>query len=126
MFRKIDCVLLRVPDLDQGLAFYQRTLGHQLLWRTPDAADLAMPDTDAELVLHTKTGPEIDLLVAELGSALERFETAGGKRVCEPFELPIGTAVVVHDPFGNMLTMLDQSKGTFLTDSDGNVRGVSR
>ncbi len=125
MFRKIDCVVLNVPDLDKGLAFYQLTLGHELLWRTLDAAGLAMVDTDAELVLHTKIGPEIDLLVSELGPALERFEAAGGKRVCEPFELPIGIAVVVRDPFGNILTMLDQSKGTFTTDPDGNVTGVS-
>jgi len=125
MFQKVDCIILRVRDIDEGLAFYCRSLGHKLLWRTPDAAGLAMADTDAELVLHTKTGPEIDLLVSELGPALERFEAAGGKRVCEPFELPIGIAVVVRDPFGNMLTMLDQSKGTFTTDRDGNVTGVS-
>ncbi len=66
MFQKIDCVILRVSDLDEGLAFYSHTLGHKLLWRTPDAAGLAMADTDAELVLHTKTGPEVDLLVPEL------------------------------------------------------------
>src|SRR3954464_14260957 len=124
MFRKVDCVILKVPDLDKGLAFYQRTLDHELLWRTVDAAGLAMADTDAELVLHTKTGPEIDLLVSELSPALQRFEAAGGKRVCDPFELAIGIAVVVRDPFGNMLTLLDQSKGTFTTDLEGNVTGV--
>jgi catechol 2,3-dioxygenase-like lactoylglutathione lyase family enzyme len=124
VFQKIDCVILRVSDLDEGLAFYSHTLGHKLLWRTPDAAGLAMADTDAELVLHTKTGPEVDLLVPELAPALARFEAAGGERVCEPFELPIGMAAVVRDPFGNVLTMLDQSKGTFMTDAEGNVTGV--
>ena len=124
MFQKVDCVILKVPDLGEGLAFYQHALGHKLLWRTADAAGLAMADTDAELVLHTKAGPEVDLLVPELAPALERFEALGGKRVCEPFELPIGIAAVVRDPFGNVLTMLDQSKGTFTTDADGNVTGV--
>ena len=124
MFQKVDCIILRVPDIDEGLAFYSRSLGHKFLWRTPDAAGLAMADTDAELVLHTKTGPEVDLLVPELAPALERFEGVGGKRICEPFELPIGIAVVVRDPFGNVLTMLDPSKGTFTTDAAGNVTGV--
>jgi len=124
MFQKIDCVVLKVADLDEGLAFYQHTLGHKLLWRTPEAAGLAMADTDAELVLHTKTGPEVDLLVDELAPALARFEAAGGERISGPFELPIGMAAVVRDPFGNVLTMLDQTKGTFTTDAEGNVTDV--
>ena len=46
------------------------------------------------------------------------------ENVIGTFELPIGIAVVVRDPFGNVLTMLDQSKGTFTTDAAGNVTGV--
>jgi hypothetical protein len=33
---------------------------------------------------------------------------------------------VVRDPFGNLLVLLDLSKGTYTTDADGMVTGVRR
>jgi hypothetical protein len=36
----------------------------------------------------------------------------------------MGTLAVVADPFGNPLVLLDLSKGTFVTDDDGNVTGA--
>jgi hypothetical protein len=38
-----------------------------------------------------------------------------------PFDIPVGRAAVVADPFGNVLVMLDLSKGRYLTDSTGQV-----
>jgi len=35
-------------------------------------------------------------------------------------------AAVVADPFGNVLVLLDLSKGHYITDTTGNVTGVSR
>jgi lactoylglutathione lyase len=56
LFNKVDCVMLRVDDLGVALAFYSEALGHPILWRTPEAAGMAMPGTDAELVLRTNRG----------------------------------------------------------------------
>ena len=42
----VDAVLVRAPSLDEGLAFYRDALGHALLWRTADAAGLAMEWSD--------------------------------------------------------------------------------
>lgn len=53
MFRKVDCLRLPVRDLDAALQFYRDRLGHPRVWRSDVAAGLAMPDTDAELVLYT-------------------------------------------------------------------------
>jgi catechol 2,3-dioxygenase-like lactoylglutathione lyase family enzyme len=36
----------------------------------------------------------------------------------------LGQVGVVADPFGNRLTLLDLSKGRYLTDADGIVTGV--
>lgn len=124
LFRKVDCVMVRVADLEAGLGFYSVALGHRVLWRTPDAAGLAMPGTDAELVLHTQQGPEVDLLVEGVDQAFERFIEAGGHAVEAPFDIAIGRCAVVRDPFGNALVMLDQSKGEFITEADGRVTGV--
>ena len=42
-----------------------------------------------------------------------------------PFDIKIGKVAVVRDHWGNEYTLLDTSKGTFDTDSVGNVTGVS-
>ena len=124
LFHKVDCVMLKVEDLDAALGFYSKTLGHPLVWRSPEAAGLAMPGTDTELVLHTALGPEVDLLVDNVDTALERFVEAGGTIIKKPFDIPIGRCAVVRDPFGNALVMLDQSKGAFVTDATGQVLRV--
>jgi predicted enzyme related to lactoylglutathione lyase len=124
LLRKIDCVRLYVPDLDAGLAFYRDQLGHSLLWRTADAVGLAIPDADAELVLQTEDhAQETDFLVDSAERAAERITEAGGSVLRPPFDIRIGRCVVVRDPWGNTLVLLDASKGLLATDADGNVIG---
>lgn len=126
LFQKIDCVVLKVGDLEAAIEFYASALDHRLVWRTSGAAGLSMPGTDAELVLHTRHGPEVDMLVACVEAAFERFIAAGGEAIEPPFDIPIGRCAVVRDPFGNALVMLDQSKGAFITDADQRVIGVGK
>jgi predicted enzyme related to lactoylglutathione lyase len=124
LVQKIDCIRLAVADLEAGLAFYRDQLGHTLIWRTENSAGVRMPDTDTEIVLHTEPiPPEIDLKVADADAAAVRFEQAGGKIVVPPFDIQIGRAVVVKDPWGNQLVLLDCSKGMLTTDEDGYVVG---
>jgi predicted enzyme related to lactoylglutathione lyase len=121
---KIDCVRLYVSDLDSGLAFYRDQLGHELIWRTERAAGLRMPETDAEIVLQTEDKKqEIDLKVESAEAAAVHFKEAGGKVLVPPFDIQIGRAVVVEDPWGNPFVLLDASKGLLVTDADGNVVG---
>jgi predicted enzyme related to lactoylglutathione lyase len=125
LFRKIDCIRLPVPDLDEALAFYRDSLGLQLIWRTETAAGLAMPKTDAELVLQTERPElEVDLLVANADAAAKRFKAAGGRVLTPPFDIAIGRAAVVMDRWGNVLVLLDQSQGRLVTDETGRVTGV--
>ena len=122
LMRKVDCLQLNVPDLDVALQFYRDRLGHELAWRTNTAAGLKMPETDAEIVLQTERKEmEVDLLVDSADDAAVRFETAGGKIVVPPFDIQIGRCVVVQDPWGNQLVLLDVSKGPLATDASGNV-----
>jgi lactoylglutathione lyase len=122
VFRKVDCIQIPVPSIEAGLAFYCEKLGHSLIWKTKDAAGLRMPDSDAEIVIQTtRKDFEVDLLVASASAAAEQIEKAGGKILVAPFDIQIGKCVVVQDPFGNELILLDMSKGPLNTDSDGNV-----
>jgi lactoylglutathione lyase len=122
LFRKIDSVQIPVPDLEAGLAFYRDQLGHELIWRTSTSAGLRMPDTDAELVLQTERDQmETDLLVASTDEAVAAIRRAGGQVAAEAFDIPIGRCAVVRDPWGNVLVLLDSTKGSLITDSDGVV-----
>ena len=128
LFRKVDAVTVPVPDLDAGLRFYAEALGHSLRWRDEDTgqAGLALPESDTELVLATDLRYEPDWLVDDAEAAAERVRRAGGTIVDGPFDIPVGRAVVVADPFGNRLLLLDLSKGRYRTDEEGRVTGIDR
>lgn len=124
LFRKIDCHSIPVADLDAALAFYRDRLGHELIWRDDSAAGLRLPDSDAELVLHTDDRlMETDFLVASVPAAISRFVEAGGKVIAGPFEIRIGLCAMIEDPWQNRLVILDASKGSLRTDAEGNVIG---
>jgi predicted enzyme related to lactoylglutathione lyase len=123
---KVDGVQIPVPDLDGGLAFYRDRLGHELIWRTKTAAGLRLTDSDSELVLQTQQPQlEVDFLVDSVDQAATQLTRAGGTVLVEPFDIPVGRVAVIADPFGNSLTILDLTKGRYLTDADGNVIGVT-
>jgi lactoylglutathione lyase len=95
-----------------------------LIWRTGTAVGLRLPESDAELVLQTEDQrQEVDLLVDSADEAAQIIEQAGGKVVIPPFDIRIGRCVVLEDPWGNPLVLLDTSKGLLKTDADGNVIG---
>jgi predicted enzyme related to lactoylglutathione lyase len=124
LIKKIDCIRLHVPDLESGLSFYRDKLGQSLLWRTDHAAGLRMPGTDSEIVLQTEDiYPEIDFTVKSADEAANQFAEAGGKIIVPPFDIQIGRCVVVQDPWGNPLVLLDSSKGLLMTDESGTVTG---
>jgi predicted enzyme related to lactoylglutathione lyase len=75
-------------------------------------------------VLHTEElGQEIDLKVESVETAAARFAAAGGTILVSPFDIQIGRCVVVADPWGNPLVLLDTSKGLLVTDEAGNIIG---
>ncbi len=122
LFRKIDCHSLPVANLDSAIEFYQEKLGHELIWRSGEAAGLRFPQSDAELVLHTDARPiETDLFVDSVTDAIQQFKTAGGTVVSGPFDIAIGKCAVLRDPWGNDIIILDTSKGLLQVDPHKNV-----
>jgi lactoylglutathione lyase len=127
LFRKVDCIRIPVLDLELALAFYRDSLGHELLWRTENSVGLRIPESETELVIHTKPELfEVDLKVESAERAAKCFQNAGGEIVYGPFDIPIGKCVVVKDPWENKLVLLDSSKGSYVTDSNGNVIGLKK
>lgn len=110
LFKKIDCYLLNVPNLDAGIEFYQNHLGHQLLWKREKQAGLKMPESDTEIVLNTEGLSEADFLVESAKESFNYLLEIGCKEIAAPFEIAVGWCAVVNDPFGNQLVFLDLSK----------------
>ena len=124
LLRKVDCLRLYVSDLEASLSFYRDRLGHELIWRTQTAAGLRLPESEAELVIQTEDQrQEVDLLVDSADESAKLFEKAGGRVIVQPFDIQIGRCVVMEDPWGNPLVLLDTTKGLLKTDADGNVIG---
>jgi predicted enzyme related to lactoylglutathione lyase len=126
VFLGVDSVTIPVPDLDAGLSFYGVALGHGLLWRNDEVgqAGLALPDSSTEIVLSTRQGYSPSWLVTDVDQAADAIVAAGGTIVAEPFDIPVGRLVVVADPFGNVLVLLDLSRGRYVTDAEGRVTRV--
>jgi len=124
--RKIDCYMLKTRNLDEAVEFYGERLGHAMLWRTGEAVAFRIPESEAELVLHLHIGPEVYFLVEDVEAAYQSLLRAGAAPIKAPFEIQIGKCATVRDPLGNILAILDQSKGEVVTDAKGNVIGVKR
>ncbi len=122
LLKKVDAVLIKVPNIEDGLLFNCIQLGHKLLWKKEDAAAVKLGS--CELVLSTKFDPETDILVESVIHAVGVFVKAGGSIVVEPKDVPVGKVAVVKDPFGNILTLIDLSKGVYQTDKSGNITHI--
>jgi predicted enzyme related to lactoylglutathione lyase len=115
ILRGVDAVTVPVPDLDAGLRFYADALGHRLLWRNDSVgqAGLALPAGEAELVLTTRQAYEPNWLVDRVEDAVAAIVAHGGEVLAPPFDIPVGRAAVVRDPFGNPLVLVDLTHGRY-------------
>jgi predicted enzyme related to lactoylglutathione lyase len=114
MLRKIDCVMLRVDDLDAAVDYYTRVFGLRRLWRDDVSVGMAMAETDAEIVLHTMDLPRevgVHYLVDDVREAVATAAAQGCLVREPPFDIAIGKCAVLEDPFGNTIGILDLSKG---------------
>ncbi|MDY7010140.1 MAG: VOC family protein [Planctomycetota bacterium] len=121
LFSKIDCLMFNVGDIEAALGFYRDKLGLPLVWRTDIAAGLRVGESELVIRQGSPKTPETDIEVNSAEQAANRFVEAGGSIVVDPFDIKIGKCVVVADPWGNQLVLLDSTKGLLKTDKDGNV-----
>ena len=112
LFQMVDAVQFYVPDIDAGVRYYGDILWHEIIWKTELEVGLHMPGSETEIVIQNERDyQEIDLSVESADAAARRIEDAGGKIIVPPFDIQIGRAVVVKDPWGNHMVLLDSRKG---------------
>ena len=121
LFRNIDCLMFNVADVETALDFYRDKLGLPLAWRTATGAGLRVGESELVVNEGPRKQPETDMKVDSAEEAARRFVEAGGTVVAGPFDIKIGRCVVVADPWGNQLVLLDSTKGLLKTDQEGNV-----
>ncbi len=115
MFKKIDCVMIRVDDVAAGERFYSEVFGLKPLWREADSVGMGMPETDAEIVLHNSADipnkVEVHYLVDDVVAAVKTYAEKGCRIVVQPFEVRIGKCAVIQDPFATTICLLDLTSG---------------
>ena len=125
--KNVDCVSLKVDNIDKAIDFYSNKLGHELKWRTATSAGMKFAEGESELVIYTEQRPPgTDPLVESVPIAIEQFLKAGGQLDYGPIEIPVGLFAIMKDPWNNKINILDLSKGTFKVDQNRNVIGLGR
>ncbi len=126
MWQGVDCIQLYVDDLEKGITYYRDKMGLTLKWKKQNKAGFAL-GKDSELVIQTQDKEqETDILVDDVMSEVENIKAAGGKILYGPFDIDIGKAAVIEDPWKNVYVILDLSKGTYTTDAHGNLTGLEK
>jgi len=124
MFRKVDCIRIQVPNVEEALRFYHEKLGWDIVWRRGlSEAGLRMGESDSELVLVREKleESEVDILVKSVDDVAKEFQRLGGKIIIPPFDIAVGRCCRVEDPWGNRFVILDMAKGPLKTNLDGSV-----
>ena len=115
MLRKIDCIMIRVDDIQAAATYYADVFGLHPQWSGDDAIELVFPESDAEIVLHNDpdipSSVEVNYLVDDVVVAAAHYEAQGCSILVAPFDITIGKCAVIRDPFGTRLCILDLTKG---------------
>ncbi len=115
ILRKIDCVMIRVDDIETAATYYAEVFGLHPQWRGDDSIGLVFPESDAEIVLHNDpnmpSSVEVHYLADDVVVAVEDYTAKGCHVLVEPFDITIGKCAVIQDPFGTRLCILDMTKG---------------
>ncbi len=129
MLRKIDCIMIRVDDVEAAAAYYAQVFGLRPQWSGDDAIGLVFPETDAEIVIHRDpdipSPVEVHYLVDDVVAAVAHYTAQGCLVLVAPFDITIGKCAVIRDPFGTRLCILDMTKGPRLLNLTGSTTTVS-
>lgn len=112
MLRRVDRILLRVPQLEGAVHYYREVLGMKVVRQEGRLANLKLTDCDTELVLHTDPDlPDqaVYYLVDDVKDLYRRRRALTLTFISPPSAVSRGFRATVRDPFGNVLLLLDRT-----------------
>jgi lactoylglutathione lyase len=79
MLRKIDCIMIRVEDVETAASYYADVFGLRPKWSGDGSIGLGLPETNAEIVLHCDpnipSSVEVYYLVDDVVAAIAVYAT---------------------------------------------------
>jgi len=115
MLKKIDCVMIRADDVAAAEKFYSEVFGLKARWREAGSVGMALPECDAEIVLHNNAAiphkVEVHYLVDNVVAAVKYYAENGCRVLTPPFDVLIGKCAVIQDPFDTTICLLDLTSG---------------
>lgn len=112
VFKRVDRILLRVPNVAAATHFYTQTLGLRLDRGRPSVSALKFDDGDTELVLHddTRRGDvEIVMGVDDVRGMYLLRDDLNITFISEPMVAGAGYRATIRDPFGHVLVIADRT-----------------
>jgi lactoylglutathione lyase len=126
MLRKIDCIMIRVENIEAAASYYADVFGLHPRWIGDGSIGLVFQETDAEIVLHCDpnipSSVEVYYLVDDVIAAVADYAARGCQVLVAPFDITIGKCGVIRDPFGTRLCILDMTKGARALNLAGSTR----
>jgi catechol 2,3-dioxygenase-like lactoylglutathione lyase family enzyme len=110
MLKRVDRVILRVPQLESAVRYYADVLGMKLIRQSATLATFKLDES--ELVLHTDPdlpGEATYYLVDDVRDLYRRREALKLKFGSPPVQVARGFRATAKDPFGNVLLLLDRT-----------------
>ncbi len=115
VFKSVDRILLRVPNVASATKFYVDVLGLTLDRQQPSAAAMKFESGDTELILHDdarRADMEVVFNVDDVRAMYEIRSDLKVDFVSTPIEAGQGYKATIRDPFGNLLTIIDHTRDT--------------
>jgi predicted enzyme related to lactoylglutathione lyase len=108
--------MVKDDDLEAARDFYRDRLGLIELWQDDSQSSIGMRfvESDAEILLHTMDLPvhvEVTYLIDNVEHTVKELKAHGTKVVREPFHITIGKCAAFEDPSGNVVSILDMTRG---------------
>jgi catechol 2,3-dioxygenase-like lactoylglutathione lyase family enzyme len=112
MLRKVDRIVVRVPNLQSAVAYYRDVLGLKLVRQEKTVASLSLLDHATELILHTEEDLPAEAAYYLVDDVREMFAKRAALKLTftsPPTPSSRGYRAAAKDPFGNVILLLDRT-----------------
>jgi catechol 2,3-dioxygenase-like lactoylglutathione lyase family enzyme len=112
MLRKVDRLILRVPNLQSAVTYYRDVLGLKVVRQEKTVASLFLLDQVTELVLHTEDDLPAEASYYLVDDVRDMYAKRATLRLTfngPPTPSSRGYRAAAKDPFGNVILLLDRT-----------------